>query len=157
MIKLPTYDECAAVPHEKRTALERFIWANQPPNDEYPGMKTFRDQLTAVIEEERALHRPSRCAALNSVDPPQDCDAPFCGCNPEWTKCIEALQECGWEDSRSVDALRAERDALAAENKRMREALQLIASCTPIPGPSFSLVMSMTQVASRALVKEPKL
>ena len=54
MTTLPTYAECAAVPPEKRTALERFIWANQPPNDEYPGMETFRDQLTAVIEEERA-------------------------------------------------------------------------------------------------------
>jgi hypothetical protein len=26
---------------------------------------------------------------------PQDCDAPFCGCNPAWSECIEMLIECG--------------------------------------------------------------
>lgn len=40
--------------------------------------------------------KAQRCAALNGTDPPQDCDAPFCGCNPEWTRCIKWLQECGW-------------------------------------------------------------
>lgn len=31
------------------------------------------------------------------------------------------------------------------------KALRLIADCTPIPGPGFSLVLSMTSIAQRAL------
>ena len=51
MTTLPTYAECAAVPPEKRTALERFIaWYYPRGIHEKP----WRDQLTAVIEEERA-------------------------------------------------------------------------------------------------------
>lgn len=36
-----------------------------------------------------------RCAATMGFDPPQDCDAPFCGCNPAWHDCIEMLRETG--------------------------------------------------------------
>lgn len=39
---------------------------------------------------------PQQCAANHASDPPQDCDAPFCGCNPAWSDCIQMLQECGW-------------------------------------------------------------
>jgi hypothetical protein len=36
------------------------------------------------------------CAAraAGKTDPPQDCDWPFCGCDPHATKVIEALDEC---------------------------------------------------------------
>lgn len=34
---------------------------------------------------------------------------------------------------------------------RQEAALKLIAACTPIPGPGFSLVLSMTSVAQKAL------
>ena len=37
-----------------------------------------------------------RCKANPTSDPPQDCDAPFCGCNPAWQECIAMLIECGW-------------------------------------------------------------
>jgi hypothetical protein len=40
----------------------------------------------------------SSCKVLmyGKTDPPQDCDWPFCGCDPHATKVIEALQEMGW-------------------------------------------------------------
>lgn len=36
------------------------------------------------------------CRAHRTADPPQDCDAPFCGCNPAWVQCMEWLIEAGW-------------------------------------------------------------
>ena len=59
---------------------------------------------------------PHKCAATMGFDPPQDCNAPYCGCDPAWSECIKLLQECGWK---SPDELReleqrlaeAERDA----------------------------------------------
>jgi hypothetical protein len=51
-----------------------------------------RRELLAALE-----HKPQRCAATVSSDPPQDCDAPYCGCNPAWTQCIEWLIEAGWK------------------------------------------------------------
>lgn len=39
---------------------------------------------------------PSPCKARRCSTPePQDCDWPFCGCDPHATKVIEALDECG--------------------------------------------------------------
>lgn len=44
------------------------------------------------------------CQARNYTGPdPQDCDAPFCGCNPAWSECIEMLQECGLLKDRRAD------------------------------------------------------
>lgn len=40
---------------------------------------------------------PRGCHANMYSDPPQDCDAPYCGCNPAWTQAIEMLQEIGWK------------------------------------------------------------
>jgi hypothetical protein len=44
----------------------------------------------------RTAHEPRarKCVANMASDPPQDCDAPFCGCNPAWDDCIKMLQEC---------------------------------------------------------------
>lgn len=36
------------------------------------------------------------CRAQRTADPPIDCEAPFCGCNPAWTEAIAMLRECGW-------------------------------------------------------------
>ena len=39
-----------------------------------------------------------KCAARQSnlaANDPQDCDAPFCGCNPAWSECLEMLREIG--------------------------------------------------------------
>jgi len=36
------------------------------------------------------------CAArAAATDPPQDCDWPFCGCDPYASKVIDTLDECG--------------------------------------------------------------
>lgn len=37
---------------------------------------------------------PCKVRLAGKTDPPQDCDWPFCGCDPRATKVIEALQEC---------------------------------------------------------------
>ena len=36
-----------------------------------------------------------KCGASKSMDPPQDCDWPVCGCDPYADKVIAALQESG--------------------------------------------------------------
>ncbi len=61
-----------------------------------------------------------KCAALMGFDPPADCDAPFCGCNPAWTKAIEMLQECGWVDA---DTIRTAESALAATKAKLEAAV----------------------------------
>ncbi len=52
---IPTFAECAAKPASERNALERFIhaWTPDDVGYEYPGFE-WHDQLTAVIEAERA-------------------------------------------------------------------------------------------------------
>ena len=73
------------------------------------------EALKAAREEnERLKGRP--CFATISTDPPQDCDAPYCGCNPAWHECIEMLQESGWLNEKQA------REA-EAENRALREAL----------------------------------
>ncbi len=52
---------------------------------------------TLILDIKRAENEPEparKCMANRSADPPQDCDAPFCGCNPAWDDCIKMLQEC---------------------------------------------------------------
>jgi len=36
-----------------------------------------------------------KCGANRSADPPQDCDWPYCGCDPHTDRVIKGLQECG--------------------------------------------------------------
>jgi hypothetical protein len=43
----------------------------------------------------RRLEGPWQCGARSSIDPPQDCDWPLCGCDPYADKVIEALIERG--------------------------------------------------------------
>ena len=54
MTTLPTFAECAAVPPEKRNALQNLLWNFTYPlayNEEE--MRFFRKQLAEVVEEER--------------------------------------------------------------------------------------------------------
>ena len=37
-----------------------------------------------------------QCKAQRTADPPQDCNHPFCGCDPHAERIIETLLECGW-------------------------------------------------------------
>lgn len=66
--------------------------------------------LAAEVKRLRATHEPPaapkgrNCMADMHADPPRDCDAPYCGCNPAWSECMQMLQECGWK---SPDELRA--------------------------------------------------
>lgn len=48
------------------------------------------------------------CKASATSDPPQDCDAPFCGCNPAWHDAITMLSECGWGPTDSLRTALAE-------------------------------------------------
>ena len=54
---------------------------------------------------QRATYRPRRfirdergswqCKAQRTADPPQDCDWPVCGCDPQAQRVIDALDESG--------------------------------------------------------------
>jgi hypothetical protein len=70
----------------------------------------------AHLEGERAF----KCQAQNTADPPQDCDWPFCGCDPYAQKVLDATDQLV---CRNCELLTAERDALqvrldAAEQER---------------------------------------
>lgn len=42
-----------------------------------------------------ALEPPKSCMANFYSDPPQDCNWPFCGCDPKTNQIMSQLQECG--------------------------------------------------------------
>jgi hypothetical protein len=44
-------------------------------------------------------------AKLGKTDPPQDCDYPHCGCDPNAAKVVAALIEQGWEPRPNVDEM----------------------------------------------------
>lgn len=95
---------------------------------------------TCDLDAERTEIR--KCPASATSDPPQDCDAPFCGCNPAWLDALAKAQESGWLNAKEAARLRAEREASdeawheaveacrsqiadeAAELTRLRVALQ---------------------------------
>jgi|SRR5688572_755764 len=62
----------------------------------------------AEVAELREKVKGRRCAATISTDPPSDCDAPFCGCNPEWHVALDAARESGWLNSSEASKLQAE-------------------------------------------------
>jgi polyhydroxyalkanoate synthesis regulator phasin len=66
------------------------------------------DELRQQVADLRKPSKGRRCAATLSTDPPMDCDAPFCGCDPAWSACIEMLQESGWLTSVEADKLNRE-------------------------------------------------
>lgn len=76
---------------------------------------SLRDQLAQLREKSKWR----RCAATISTDPPSDCDAPFCGCNPEWHVALDAARESGWltsaESSKLQGALAELRKPVAFE------------------------------------------
>jgi len=58
-----------------------------------------------------------KCLAQRTADPPQDCDAPFCGCNPVWLDALTMAQESGWLTLTDATDLRAQ---LATARERVR-------------------------------------
>ena len=74
--------------------------------------------LTARAEQ--AEQKGTQCFARRSTDPPQDCDWPFCGCDPRATEVLVALQECGMLKLRGAPVERGA-DAAARRLGRLRE------------------------------------
>jgi hypothetical protein len=75
--------------------------------------------VTAALEADTQLERPAIrtdlvgvegktfvCKARTSNMGPQDCDWPFCGCDPYADKAIEAIQESGFTLLKDQDLLR---------------------------------------------------
>lgn len=68
------------------------------PDEDYQSVLAALRELQSLRLKLAEVERGTRkCMADMHADPPRDCDAPFCGCNPEWTRTIEQLQECGWQ------------------------------------------------------------
>lgn len=65
--------------------------------------------VAAALEKDAAVG-VRKCPASATSDPPQDCDAPFCGCDPAWSYVIDALRESGWFSREEVDARVAARE-----------------------------------------------
>jgi hypothetical protein len=65
-----------------------------------PGPYKWEDVKSIIVEYDLASRRtalpPERECCRGKGDPPADCDAPFCGCNPAWTQALEAAYESGW-------------------------------------------------------------
>jgi len=73
------------------------------------------DTVDALLRDERA-RAEWKCKANSTADPPQDCDYPFCGCDPNATKVIDTLQECGWLSP----------EAVARKQARLSEVLDVL-------------------------------
>lgn len=70
-------------------------------------LKHWRDETMAALadivdpavlplpEDDREFPIQWSCKAQASTDPPQDCDWPFCGCDPQAEKVIDAIEESG--------------------------------------------------------------
>ena len=136
MTTLPTFAECAAVPPEKRTALERFIREWTRPHAVSIG--GLRGALLAVIKEERK-ERDALAAALEDTRKVRDewCDE-YTKARDERDAYVErsvgamaiADGEEGYEKVpidcpmlAAVSELRSKYNALRAENERLRAAL----------------------------------
>jgi len=109
----PLVDESELKPPPKHTA-----------HGNYDRADWFEAKCKRLETELAALQRYP-CKANRAADPPQDCDAPFCGCNPAWTQAIEWLQECGWLSERESVEIIAERD-------RMKKRLSKIGGITDV-------------------------
>ena len=68
------------------------LWASHPHLGNY--VVPDYDAMARAVVERVVPHYP--CRAQRMADPPQDCDAPFCGCHPAWADAIQMLLECGW-------------------------------------------------------------
>jgi hypothetical protein len=60
-----------------------------------------------------------QCKARRSADPPQDCNWPHCGCDPNATKVLEALYEEGYLSPSEVRAAYGEAEGV----EQLRSAL----------------------------------
>lgn len=67
------------------------------------------------------------CAARHSdtgANDPQECDWPFCGCDPHADKVIESLLECGWMSGQEASRLKIAYGKLFNENAAMTGLLE---------------------------------
>lgn len=57
----------------------------------------------------------AHCRAKLNSEPPQDCDAPYCGCKAEWSECIDLLMEFGWLSPAAAQAIVKAKDRALIE------------------------------------------
>jgi len=81
--------------------------------------------------DEPQTTKARKCHANMYSDPPQDCDAPFCGCDPAWSTAIEMLQECGWESPESLRAMGLERTKDGWKSAQASPKPQIRKACLP--------------------------
>jgi hypothetical protein len=108
-----------------------------------------------VLIRELAALRPSppapegefKCGARSGSFEPQDCDWPYCGCDPKATKVIAALEEQGWARP-SAPSVEEVKGVLEVLTKRIERAKRI---------ESISLEIDVT-VAERiaAVLSHPK-
>lgn len=106
----------------------------------------IRGESKARVTE--ILHRhfgedatPIACKARASAsDPPQDCDWPFCGCDPRADKVLATLQECGLEIVKPV--------AIGTESAKafLKSAVDKCAFGSPLGIVPFSAFESIAEV-----------
>jgi len=94
--------------------------------DEIYAFKVVRAIRYDALVTELAALKPRRCSADMYSDPPRDCDAPYCGCNPAWLQCMEMLQEIGWQTPDEVRSIEARIRELEAELEIGVNLLRLI-------------------------------
>lgn len=82
------------------------------PDAEYIAAASPAVVLALLDAIERLEAKTWKCGAQPTADPPQDCDMPFCGCNPAWQDALAAAQESGWLSEREARELRVSRDSL---------------------------------------------
>ena len=80
-------------------------------------LTTVRGDLAAAQATQK---KKRRCAATLPSDPPMDCDAPFCGCNPAWIEALELANESGWLNETQARAIAAELEKVRKDAERYR-------------------------------------
>ncbi len=60
------------------------------------GSTTANSLPNIALIARRALAEQWKCKAQPTADPPQDCDWPFCGCDPGADKVLDAIAESGF-------------------------------------------------------------
>ena len=89
-------------------------------------MCSFHSQVSEERAALVAAAQPWKCRAQPTADPPQDCNFPFCGCDPGAEKVIDTLLECGWVDQDEHLRLVA-----AAQDRTLLEAAEFAIDNAP--------------------------
>lgn len=81
---------------QRREAFANFLTALDAKDMPMSMAATFQAGWDACLRRLRPPDETTiKCRANRTADPPQDCDWPWCGCDPAADKVIEALEEQG--------------------------------------------------------------